>query len=240
MQKPRERFIEIDCLRVIAIVLMVAYHLAYDLQIYYEFETNLYGMFWSVLEKISAGMFLLLTGLCFTLSWEASPQYGKFLKRGLRILAYAAVISIVTYAFDPPTYVRFGILHLIAGTTVLLPLFAPLRRLNLLIGLLILWVGISTKGTTVDTSLLLPLGFLPAGFESVDYFPLLPWFGISLIGMALGYGYGTSGTRWFVPTGLKTKQKAIIEAISKQSLLIYMLHQPVLLLLLSLILGTGL
>ncbi|MSR67429.1 DUF1624 domain-containing protein [Candidatus Peribacteria bacterium] len=238
MQKDNKRFIELDYLRVIAIALMIAYHLVYDLQIYYGFETNLYGTFWSVLEKISAGMFLMLTGLCFTLSWESTPQYGKFLKRGLRILAYAAVISIVTYAFDPVTFVRFGILHLIAVTTVLLPLFTRLGRLNSLIGLLVLATGIAVKGTIVDTPLLLPFGFLPAGFNSVDYFPLLPWFGVSLIGMALGYGYETSRNKWFVPATSQSRLQTIVTSISKRSLFIYMLHQPVLLLMLRLALGT--
>lgn len=239
MQKDNNRFIEIDYLRVIAIALMISYHLAYDLQTYYGFETNLHGPLWSMLEKISAGTFLLLTGLCFTLSWKSTPQYGKYLKRGATIFLYASVISIVTYMFDPPTYVRFGILHLIAVTTVLLPMFLPLGKLNAPIGLLMLWLGSLTKKAVVHTSLLIPLGFVPPDFGSVDYFPLLPWTGITLIGMACGYLYRTTTTE-AQSLGSENKLTKIITAISKQSLLIYMLHQPILLLLLRIALGKNL
>lgn len=236
MQKPRKRFIEIDYARSAAIILMIAYHLAYDLQIFYGIHTGLYSAFWSVLEKIAAGMFVFLSGLCFAISWESTPDYKKILRRGVSIFLSASLISIVTYLFDPSTYVRFGILHLIAVTMVLLPLFTPLRRLNLLLGMLVLWIGVSVKGTIVRTSLLLPFGFLPAGFESVDYFPLLPWFGVSLLGIALGYDYQSYRISTLLPQPENSLSK-LMTAVSKRSLIIYLLHQPALLLILQLILG---
>lgn len=240
MQRNTKRFIELDIARVIAIVLMISYHLVDDLQTFYGVDLGLYGLSWSLVEKLSAGLFLLLTGMCFRISWQSSPHYGKYVRRGARILLYALVISIVTYSFDPLTYVRFGILHLIAVTTLMLPMFIPFGKLNAPIGLLMIGLGLLIKKSTISTSLLIPIGLVPSGFGSIDYFPLFPWMGIILIGMVCDYHYGKNLTDQVASRGSENVLKRIITAISKQSLLIYMLHQPILFLLLRITLGKSL
>ena len=63
------------------------------------------------------------------------------------------------------------------------------------------------------------LGFPPADFFSTDYFSLLPWLFLFLTGYFL--------FRFHPPEGRKTRRIPLAAAIGRRSLLIYMLHQPV-------------
>ena len=57
---------------------------------------------------------------------------------------------------------------------------------------------------------LLPLGVIPAGFHSLDYYPLLPWASLFLCGAALGKVANRAGssTRPPPPTIASTKPRA--------------------------------
>ncbi len=225
--KSAQRFIELDVLRVIAIALMIAYHAAYDLAEFAGKDFDVFSGGWHVVERTSATLFLLLVGLCFVLSWERTHSYKKYFLRGLRIFGYGMIVTVVTYFFDPETYVRFGVLHLIGLATMLLPLFVRLRYWNVPLGLGTLYLGFHTLNSVhVSTSLFLPIGLFPEHFRSVDYFPLIPWMGIILIGTALGAAY----VRYRPATNTQpsTLRKAVT-FISHHSLFIYMVHQPVLL-----------
>lgn len=224
------RSAEIDILRVTAILMMMVYHLAYDLQIYYGWGIDVFGLQWTILERSTACLFLLLTGVCFVISWQRSTSMKKYFKRGITILCYGLVVSIATYVIDPDTFVRFGILHLIGLSTVLLPLFVRFGRWNAVIGVIVIMLSDILLRQTVDTSVLLPLGFMPAGFQSVDYFPLLPWFGVILIGTAIGavFTRNPERYRWLRPIDQQSNAGLrFIQTISSHSLIIYMVHQPV-------------
>jgi uncharacterized membrane protein len=230
MKREIPRLAEIDILRVTAILMMMVYHLAYDLQIYYGWGIDVFGLGWTIVERSTACLFLLLTGLCFVISWQRSTSMKKYIKRGITILCYGLVVSIATYVADPDTFVRFGILHLIGLSTVLLPFFARFGRWNAVIGVIVIMLSDILLRQTVDTSILLPLGFMPAGFQSVDYFPLLPWFGVILIGTALGtvFTRNPERYRWLRPIDQHSNAGLrLIQTISSHSLIIYMVHQPV-------------
>ncbi len=235
MKTMPQRSTDIDILRSVAIVMMVTYHAAYDLHVYRGWGIDVFGMPWTILARTSACIFLVLVGLCFVISWERKPFWRNVVHRTGRILAYACIVSVATYIADPVSYVRFGILHLIGATALLLPLFVKLRAWNCLLGILIIVVstqlGDLIRGKSV---LLLPLGITPPGFVSVDYFPVFPWFGVILVGMALGAVYVRSPERYTViRASEKTVQQSIIlrsvKTISSHSLVIYMLHQPIIL-----------
>lgn len=228
-----KRSVEIDLLRVIAIILMMIYHTAFDLQTFYGWNIDVFDGLWWLLGKLSVVTFLLLVGISFSISWSRSPVTSRTLKRGVRILAYGLVVTIITYFFDSSNYVRFGILHLIGISLLLLPLARRFRIWNIPLGIVIVGTGVLIQGNTVNTSLLLPLGFIPPDFLSMDYYPILPWFGIVLIGTSFG--------RIFIKAGMPTiyKQESRytcgLEAISKRSLLIYMVHQPIVLFILKIL-----
>src|SRR3989338_1707907 len=122
-----------------------------------------------------------------------------------------------------------------------LPHFRKLRQWNLLLGFLIIIFGYATAGTRIETSLLLPLGLMPVHFISVDYFPLLPWFGVVLIGSAVAdFVYirkGCPGIPFTFPKIQRTKLGALGNLMNRHALIVYLVHQPVILLILMLILG---
>ncbi len=225
---PEHRYPELDALRGIAVWMMVLYHLLFDLAYFYGVQIPIYDGGWRIFARAAASLFLLLVGICFVISWNRAPQrgapttYGKYLRRGLLIFAGGMVISLATYLIAGDMYVRFGALHLIGFSTLLLPFFTPLKKWNALLGLFI-------------------ITFTPSHFHtftpSLDYFPLLPWSGVILVGMALG-------SILYAPSQQPILQKfdhvpypRSLLWSGRRSLWIYFVHQPVLLLLLSVALG---
>lgn len=165
--------------------------------------------------------------------------YPKYLRRGLALLGCALLVTLVTYAVDPATYVRFGILHLIGVSVLLLPLFAQLRVWTVLPALACLALGPVMRGFTDPTGLLEPLGITPADFLTVDYFPLLPWFGVVLLGYTAGYALYVRHGRWrrILPPAPSSSMFRFLTWPGRYALWIYLGHQPILLLILGILLG---
>jgi uncharacterized membrane protein len=220
---------EIDLLRTIAIVAMVVYHAAYDLRIYDGWNIAIFEDGWLILARATATLFLLLVGVSFIIAHERSKAKGSTWRRALRrggiVLGVGLLVTIATWLMDPQTFVRFGILQLIGVSMLLLPFFARCKEGNVLIGAAVITLGSQLKGMIASTSLLLPLGITYPGFQSVDYFPLLPWFGVVLIGAGIGHLiYVRLGAIPF-----KHPLPAWTTWPGRHSLLVYLVHQPVLL-----------
>lgn len=241
---------ELDLLRTLAVLMMIVFHGAYDLHAFYGWNIDPFSGGWLVLQKSTASLFLLLVGAGFAISWNryvgavrGSTQlttgfpplrnrYKKYLRRGLALIAIGMVISLVTYVIDPETYIRFGVLHLIGTGILLLPLFSRLREWNIAAGVFILMIP---TAKVFGISILIPFGFPPVGFSSVDYFPLLPWFGAMLIGYGIGYSLYVRHKRPFsftLPSSLRWMTWP-----GRKALWIYLVHQPILMAILWLILG---
>lgn len=239
---PSTRYSELDLLRSAAILGMIVYHCAFDLQSFYGFDIDITHGWWIVLERIVADLFLLLVGISFAISYSrTSPDriWPKYIRRGLLILAGGYLISIVTYVVDPQTYVRFGVLHLIGVGILLLPLFVRLGTWNLLIATALMIAGPLVNHQTLPTGWLLPLGFMPPNFETVDYFPLIPWFATILIGLVIGQTFYVRSIQWRdrLPSLLATRSP-LLSFPGRHAFIIYLIHQPILIALLWMALGT--
>lgn len=233
------RYPELDVLRGVAVLLMVVYHFFFDLAYFYSFDIPVRAGLWKLFALGTASLFLLLVGVCFVISWERKSTNGKkrkLFQRAGTIFAGGMVLSLVTWFVAPEAFIKFGILHLIGVSALLQPLFTRFRGWNLLVGSGIFLIGIFLKNQTTGLLWLFPFGIPYPGFRSLDYYPLLPWFGIILIGMALGY-------LLYVPTRRFSWNMAVPRGLQgftwcgRRALLLYFLHQPILLLLLSLFLG---
>lgn len=229
MEQSFERRPEVDLLRTIAILGMVVYHIAFDLQEFYGFDINVFSGPWKTLARATAILFLLLVGVSFYLSAERKHNnirliFQGALKRAAILFFFAYVITLVTYFWAPDEYIRFGILHLIATSLLFLPFFVHFGVWNALIGLFCLALGpVFSSMQTIHSNLLI-FGITPPGFQSLDYFPLFPWFGVVLLGFALGkLLYGKEQNLRIVSLPLALTMPGRI------SLAIYMLHQPVIL-----------
>ena len=232
-----ERFWEIDLLRGIAILMMIAFHVLYDLDYFGAYRINVHAGFWLYFGRATASIFLLLVGISLTLSYARALKtqsteekfYWKYLKRGLKIFLWGLVITVMTWVFVREGFVLCGILHLIGVSIILAYPLVKLKYGNLALGISFIALGLYLKQVSVEFLWLLWLGLTPNSFYTVDYFPLLPWFGVVLIGVFIGNSFYPNYRRIFE---LRDRsQYRIIQVLSlmgRHSLLIYLVHQPVL------------
>ena len=219
---PEKRFWEIDTLRGIAIVLMIIFHIAFDLSYFGNYGLDIHSGLWRLLGRTTASIFILLAGISLSLSHSRSAAgMEKYLTRGLKIFSWGLLITLLTYILFPEEFIIFGILHFIGLSIILAYPFLRQKRWNLIIGLAIIIVGLSLKG---------PLLLFPTPFRTFDYFPLFPWFGLVLIGIFLGNSLYPNHTRSFSLPEVSTP----LSTIGRHSLFIYLLHQPILIALLYL------
>lgn len=232
-----ERFWEIDLLRGLAILMMIAFHVLFDLDYFGAYNLNLRSGFWLYFARVTATIFLLLVGISLTLSFSRAtktqrtgkPLYRKYLKRGVKIFSWGLVITVTTWIFLREGFVLFGILHLIGISIILAYPVLKLRYWNLLIGISFMALGLYLKNVSVGYPWLLWLGLTPNSFYTVDYFPLLPWFGVVLIGVFIGNSFYANYSRNFTLRDLS--RFAVIRgfcSLGRHSLLIYLIHQPLL------------
>jgi len=230
----QKRYQEIDAFRGIAILMMVTYHGLFDLAFFQIMQINVYSGFWRGFAYMTAISFIFLVGVSLSISQARSrPKLTpwnfrlKFLKRGLFILGIGLGITVVTYIYPGKGYILFGILHLIGLSIIIAPFFFRFRRANLVAGILVILAGWLISG--VEGPIWLAwLGFHPATFYSLDYEPLLPWFGLALLGLFTGSTLYPDGKRGFdLPFRLPALIRDPLASAGRHSLLIYLIHQPV-------------
>ena len=216
-----QRYGEVDVLRAIAIVLMVLFHLVYDLKEFAGLNIDYQAPLWFFIGKTSALLFIFISGL--SSGFSSSP-----VRRGLIVLFYGMVITVVTYLFMKEEYVRFGILHFLGVTMILSPLIFRLSSRTLwgLVGSFAL-LGFWFKGQVLETSLFLPFGLMYDGFGSLDYYPLFPYLAVTILGVLAYRRFYARRTELLVPFRLNFE---LAKWLSRNSLGIYLIHQPIILL----------
>lgn len=228
----RERWDVVDVARGVAIAAMVVYHFGWDLSFLKLMGTNIVAVpAWQWFAKSIAGSFLTLVGIGLALAHAAGFRARSFLRRLAKIGGAALVITIVTYFVFPESYIFFGILHCIAvGSVLALPFLRAPRVVTLTAALACLIAPKVFRDPALDHPLLdwLGLGLLEP--RTNDYVPILPWFGMILIGVALGatlvWRQQALGlARWRARNPLARA----LAAAGRRSLPIYLLHQPILL-----------
>ena len=200
---------------------MMVYHFLYDLYLFGVLSASqLFSTPLNILERFICSSFILLAGLSARLSRNNLRHGGIVLLAGLAVELGAAAAG---------QTIRWGVLMLLGSSMVLYHLLGgPLRRLPgqvlaVLSVLLFFLTRAWTAGHPVTVRFLYPMGFLYRGFSSADYFPLLPWFFLFLLGTAAG--------DWVLPRRerlARIRLPAWLTWPGRHSLLLYLLHQPVL------------
>ncbi len=236
VSKTANRYPFLDELRGCAILMMIAYHFLYDGVVFAGWDIPLFSPPLSVWQDSIGALFILLSGCMCRLTrsnW----------RRGLRCLAAAFVITAVTFFLIPTVADWFGVLHFLGCAMLLYPLFRPLLdRVSPLPGavicFLLFWITYPVcfgKIGVLMWKMPLPsflyqnfataiLGFPPYNFVSSDYYPMLPWIFLFFCGSLLG--------RILVN---HSEQPALFRShcwplafLGQHSLVIYLVHQPVL------------
>ena len=225
----KNRIWELDAARGLALLGMLIIHFLYDLVELWEVFSWREPSWYLFIKNNCGFIFLVISGVSATLG-------SRTLRRGLQVFACGMVCTAVTAGMyllgvaDEGIIIYFGALHCLG---VCMVLWHWLRRLPgwsvTLLGLVLTIAGLILGRLYLDVHwALIPLGFCPAWFYSSDYFPLLPNLGFFLLGAALGRVlYRQKQTR-FPGVSPQLPPIRLLTALGRHSLLVYLLHQPVL------------
>lgn len=228
----KQRIWELDALRGLCILGMVAVHLLYDLAGLYGLQ---FGAAFAFLQNWGGVLFVLISGICATLG-------SRTVRRGLTVFGCGMVCTLVTAGVyrlglaDAGIVIRFGVLHCLGLCMILFP---PLKKLPAwalgAAGAALAALGMAFFNIRVESPYLFPLGLVTKQFRSADYFPLLPFFGFFLLGAALGKLLYRKKATLFPKTDSGALPIRFLTRCGRAALPIYLLHQPLLMLLLYLL-----
>ena len=235
MANSKSRIWELDALRGICILCVIVVHFLFDLSFFGGLDLTLPA--WYVfIQEYGGAIFVLLSGVCVTLG-------SKSIRRGLVVFSCGMLITAVTYGMyrlgmsGADVVVKFGVLHLLGVCMLVYPAFKKLPPAALaIIGFLIAVTGFAIRGMIVPQRWLFPLGLTYEGFTSSDYFPLFPQLGYFLIGAAIGKTAYREKKTLLPGAFQKTGIARFFCWCGRQSLFIYLLHQPIVYGLLELVL----
>ena len=215
-RKDRDRrYFTIDVLRGFAVLLMVIFHVAFDLNSFgfvsIDFIEN---AFWFSFPRFIVTLFLLCVGMGLALAHKEGIRWAAVRRRFYKIGGWALVITIITYFLFRENFVYFGILHCIATTSVVGVFFVRLPRLSLVVGIILVVSNFVFQSTLVPMSKWLNV-------SPMDYIPFYPWFGVVLLGI---YLESVNFHRIPIKRSFLTRP---FEVMGKHSLKIYLLHRPI-------------
>lgn len=223
----KERIWELDALRGLCVLGMVAVHLVYDLVDLYGLLSWEYPPAFAFLMDWGGVLFVLISGVSAVLG-------SRSLKRGFLVFSCGMLCTVVTFGmyllgFSPDIIIYFGVLHCLGTCMMLWPLLKKLPTLWLaLLGAVLAGVGLWLRDVRVSFPWLIPLGFVTSDFASSDYFPLLPFLGFFLLGAALGRTAYAQKKSLLPRADTGSLPIRFLCGCGRHSLLIYLLHQPVL------------
>ncbi|MGB0454383.1 MAG: heparan-alpha-glucosaminide N-acetyltransferase [Bacteriovoracaceae bacterium] len=215
-QKPKHRFPIVDQLRGFAVLLMIIFHFSYDLAIFKFINLTFKrsdSFLWWIFPRVIVFLFLLSVGISLYLGHHKKIRWSPFWKRWLKVTLGAVFISLSTYYMFPKRWVYFGTLHCISLCSILALGLLRFKFFNLFLFLALFIPVIGFEKT-------IPWFVLP--HRSMDYIPLFPWIGVVALGIFLAKVDFHQ---------LKTPDNSLTRSLSflgKHSLLIYLVHQPIL------------
>jgi len=207
--------------------LMVAYHVFFDLNYFGIASIALQELPLVLFQRIVGSLFLLLVGVSLTLSEARNKEgYIHHVKRALLLGGIALAITIATWIYPHDAFVKFGIVHMIALSTLIAPFFFRFGKANLLLGIAIIAAGLAVGSIHTDLPYLFWLGITSPDYTALDHYAMLPWFGVVLIGICAGHVVFPNGkSALHMP---KSQLLSKLAFLGKHSLAIYLIHQPVL------------
>ncbi|MBL4694314.1 DUF1624 domain-containing protein [Candidatus Gracilibacteria bacterium] len=217
----KNRLLEIDFIRGLAIIGMVIFHIFYASDFYGFLDLQMRSTSWNVLSRSVQFTFLTLVGISLALSSKRNKDLLlRHWRKGFMILMFGLGITIVTTLAINDLAVKFGILHLIGASILILTPFVRHKYISLAISIAALILASKIRLVTINTLPAYILGYGTTVFSAVDYFPIFPWIGLPAFGIFLGhYLYP-----WKSP---KISPKNLIVKAGQKSLLIYIMHVPI-------------
>ncbi len=231
MSQSPSRIEAVDAARGVALAAMGVYHFVWDLS-FYNFipVAHFYDPRFQFFGDVIAVSFLALVGVSLALAARGGLNLVSYMRRTALVAAAAAVVSAATYFFMPDAFISFGILHCIAAASLAALLFLRMPWFaSVCAGVLVVLAPLVFASPALDSSnWLFGLGVKEP--RTLDWRPIFPWIGFTLIGLGasqfvIARGVPERLVQWRASGGFT-------RALSwggKHSLAVYLLHQPVLL-----------
>jgi uncharacterized membrane protein len=222
MPLPLSRSDRLDALRGAAMAWMAAFHLGFDLDHFGWIQQDFYrDPVWTWQRTCIVSLFLFCAGAGQALAVQGGQAAARFWRRWAQVAGCALLVSIGSWFMFPNSWISFGVLHGMALMLVLLRL--GLARLPgavlLLLALLAVALPQFVQHPLFDTRWTNWVGLVTHKPVTEDYAPVLPWFGVMLL------GYVVTRARPQMWQGGAPRPLAVL---GRWSLSFYMVHQPVL------------
>ncbi len=226
----------IDELRGLAILLMVLDHTFFDIVFIFGVDIPLFNSsFISALRLVFRFLFIVISG--------ASCYFSRSnMKRGIICLLLGLPVTLVTYLFFKDQLVLFGILQCLGSCMIIFALIRKLlTKMNRTAGFFLFAFlalitynsysfeigipGVLTFDVPADLASvwLIPVGFAPLDYFPVDYFPLFPWLFVFLAGSF----FGAFLKERRAPEFFYKRHSKFLSLVGQNTLIVYILHQPV-------------
>lgn len=231
-----KRYTVLDALRGFWIILMIFYHTLWDLV--YMFDVNIPWFSTTTAHIFQLSIrwaFILISGF----SWHLGR---KKLKRSLIVIGASVLISLITFIFTYDARILFGVLSLLGiSMLVAIPLDKVFSKIHPVVGILLMsvffmltyniprgYIGVGNfeffklPSILYFNNITACFGFPQRGFYSADYVPILPWVFMFFIGYFLYLFF----KRYNILRILSAFRVKPLEFMGRHSLVIYMVHQP--------------
>lgn len=220
----------IDVARGVALVAMAIFHFGWDLESFGIARPNMtQEPQWVYFARTIAASFLTLVGIGAWLAHHNGLAAHSLAKRLVFVGGAALIITIATYFATPDGFIFFGILHNIALSSLLILAFLRLPLVVIIaFAALVLSAPFWARKPLFDGPVWWWSGLSQITPKANDYVPIFPWFGWVLAGLALAKLF-SSFDIWpklaqFEFNGVIGK---ILRYFGRNSLIFYLLHQPV-------------
>ena len=226
VREPLTRIRAIDALRGAAICMMIVYHAAFDLNWFHIISADFnHDRFWLSFRDLIVSSFLLLVGVSLVLASRAGISPKRFWNRIALVGACAILVTVGSYVTFPKTFITFGILHCIVVSSILGWPLVRFPRAALMVGVVVIVAGVAIGVPLFDRPWLNWVGLMTHKPATEDYVPLLPWFGVVLVGISIGW--------WLLERRIHDLRQISraspkwLTWLGRHSLLVYMIHQPI-------------
>ena len=217
------RYRELDFIRGLAIILMIFFHISFDLNNFHFIHIDIYnhaGRSWFYFRMVILTLFMVSVGISLALVNEKKINIQKAKKRFLLLSVASAAITFASYITFPTTWIYFGVLHFVTFASIAALAFIHYEWFSLGVGMTII---ILFNLNLIDMHWLYNFLHTPLHLPQYteDLVPLTPWFGVVLLGIFIGK------KRLFLFPLPANRGIDLVTFLGKHSLAIYLIHQPI-------------